>query len=454
MSQNQAGTQSDPLILNKLYSEPKLAFLHQPKSLEEIKSSCLIFLDTNVLLIPYNTSPKSLAWVKELYSELAKDNRLLLPDRVMQEFETNVPEQLKRVFQTISLAQNVNIPSIQLPLLEEEDEYKSLKKIEGELNGSIATYRKAVRQTLSVIEKWNHNDPVRRMYREIFKTAPAASITSLNEIDLLKQWTIRLNNKIPPGYKDGGKEDSGIGDYLVWQAVLDTCAKLKRDAIFVSGEQKPDWWHTVSGKSLYPRRELVEEFRRVTGGHSIHLLKPDSFFELFGASSAVVTEIKQEQVQLANSQSHRRSGVSLTKIRINSLVRWIEIHLGDLIFTQSYSENSGELVTGMHGDTERNSFFIIPVTKDFDSDSVIPSTVDQILMEPLNPERDKYGIYITRPNESIDHSKIFDSALINDFMGYAIGHFDVDGSFVPDYENFKAHLSRQLPLVDDGTDSN
>jgi hypothetical protein len=310
MSQEQKEKQSDPLALDGIYPEPKQAFLHEPKTFAEVKATCLVFLDTNVLLLPYNTGKDSLASIKLVYQSLAKDSRLLLADRVMQEFETNVPDQLKRIFHAISKAQDINAPSIELPLLEEIDQYKSLKKISRELSEKILEYRKAIRSTLSVIENWNHNDPVRQTYREIFKDAPAATISSFKGEKIISEWNRRLLNKIPPGYKDGGKEDSGIGDFLVWQAILDTCAAQKKDAILVSGEEKPDWWHNSNQQSLYPRRELVEEFRRATGGKTIHLLKPSRFFELFGASKEAVQEIATEQTVTRKKYFSRRPAPS------------------------------------------------------------------------------------------------------------------------------------------------
>jgi hypothetical protein len=67
--------------------------------------------------------------------------------------------------------------------------------------------------------------------------------------------------------------------------------------ILVSGEEKPDWWHKSDGQPLYPRFELFDEYRRASGGCSFHIVSFSQFLELYGASGAVVEEVRQTEIQ-------------------------------------------------------------------------------------------------------------------------------------------------------------
>ena len=58
----------------------------------------------------------------------------------------------------------------------------------------------------------------------------------------------RYRDKVPPGYKDASKDDGGIGDFLIWKTLLQLGSKEKKDFVFVTGEQKPDWFNQASGE--------------------------------------------------------------------------------------------------------------------------------------------------------------------------------------------------------------
>jgi hypothetical protein len=56
--------------------------------------------------------------------------------------------------------------------------------------------------------------------------------------DLRKEHVFRFANQIPPGYKDAGKADEGIGDYLIWETILEIGRTRKASVIFVTGGEK------------------------------------------------------------------------------------------------------------------------------------------------------------------------------------------------------------------------
>ncbi|HEY0069659.1 MAG TPA: PIN-like domain-containing protein, partial [Chloroflexia bacterium] len=118
------------------------------------------------------------------------------------------------------------------------------------------------------------------------------------EEDIYADLQRRLELNIPPGYKDKGKTDQGIGDLLIWHTILYVGSKDNSSVIFVSADEKADWRQRGGDKALYPRYELVNEFARATGGQAFHIVKVSDLLALFGADQRIVDEVKLEEVQV------------------------------------------------------------------------------------------------------------------------------------------------------------
>jgi len=85
-----------------VYPDAHGIFSFHPKSLAEIKDDCIIFLDTNSLLVPYTTGKQSLEEIGKIYKELARLNRLVVPGQVAREFAEHRVTRLKELYQQIS----------------------------------------------------------------------------------------------------------------------------------------------------------------------------------------------------------------------------------------------------------------------------------------------------------------------------------------------------------------
>ena len=70
--------------------------------------------------------------------------------------------------------------------------------------------------------------------------------------------------------------------------------------IFISADEKSDWWHQSNKEGLYPRFELVDEFRRETNGKSFHILSLSKLLQIFNASSAVIDSVAATENQLSS----------------------------------------------------------------------------------------------------------------------------------------------------------
>lgn len=290
----------DIFIASSIFPDAESLFSTYIKPLEVIKNTALVVLDTNALLVPYSIGKESLSQIKETYKKLVEAEQLLVPGQVAREFANNRTNKILELFQQLNRKQN-SMPSLQkgkYPLLESLSDYQETIRLEKEIDNLLKEYRKAISNVLDHIRSWTWNDPVSLLYAELF-TKKVIFDLALDKEKLQEDLSRRQLHKIPPGYKDSSKDDSGIGDLLIWFTILEVGKSRKKDVIFVSSDQKPDWWHRIENQALYPRYELVDEFRRESGGFSLHIVPFSGFLDLYGASEIVVEEVRKEENRLS-----------------------------------------------------------------------------------------------------------------------------------------------------------
>lgn len=111
----------------------------------------------------------------------------------------------------------------------------------------------------------------------------------------------RTEAEEPPGYLDAPKEGDGppegaAGDYLVWHQLMQESRRRELDVVFVTRDQKEDWWWRYRSVYFGPRRELTDEFRTVTG-RRIYMLRPG---DLLARSRALQVAVADESIEDAN----------------------------------------------------------------------------------------------------------------------------------------------------------
>lgn len=289
-------TEFDIFIAETVYPEAAAIFTTLPKKLTDIKEECFVVLDTNALFVPYAIGKESLKQIKKTYKALVAQNRLIIPGQVAREFAKNRAAKLVDLFQRLTQKRN-SIPELQMgkyPLLEDLSEYKQAVQLETAINKQIQEYRRTLGKVLEYVQAWNWDDPVSILYNEIF-THDVVYDPSFDKDKIRAELELRYAHDIPPGYKDSDKDDKGIGDFLIWKTILDIGNSRRRSVILVSGEEKNDWRHKTNNQVLYPRYELVDEFRRESEGHQFHLIQFSDFLNLYGASEQVVQEVRQRE---------------------------------------------------------------------------------------------------------------------------------------------------------------
>lgn len=121
----------------------------------------------------------------------------------------------------------------------------------------------------------------------------------------------RYSKQIPPGYKDAAKhkndtDNNAYGDLIVWKEILNFATQNKKDIIFITHDQKEDWWNIVHGKTIGPRIELRSEFNSVTS-QKFHMYNMINFIAQFnGLEKIKVDSAAIDEVELFSRIIHKK----------------------------------------------------------------------------------------------------------------------------------------------------
>jgi PIN like domain len=96
-SKPQGSTPRDFFYREKIFPDAKALLQYKQKSMEEIKAACLVGIDANVLLLPYQLNSVSLAEIVKVYTKLNRDKRLIFPAQAVREFFSHRAEKLAAI---------------------------------------------------------------------------------------------------------------------------------------------------------------------------------------------------------------------------------------------------------------------------------------------------------------------------------------------------------------------
>lgn len=134
---------------------------------------------------------------------------------------------------------------------------------------------------------------------------------------IFKEGEVRYKEKRPPGFEDDTpqKQVKGkryvYGDLIIWKQVIDEAKKRKKDVVFVSDDQKKDWWLEWKGKKIYPQPCLIREFGRETNGQRIIFYNQKNFLNFAHSVLEMHTDESTIREIEAVEEDQRRERTSL-----------------------------------------------------------------------------------------------------------------------------------------------
>ena len=294
------------------------------------KDAQFIF-DTNILLDLYKYGPSAR---KNLFKVLeGLDDRVWIPYHVGLEFQINrltvIREQHKKFSDVKKIVRN-SVEKIKKGLGESQpetyhsyikpdefsDSLKSLEKIQNDLCKRLD---KLEEQSMNI----NSEDKIRDRIDALFMEKIGNEPEGQEEIDaIFCEGEKRYENKMPPGYKDSSKSSSNdneftyagltykrqYGDLIIWKQIISYASENSvKNLIFVTNDQKVDWWWKEYGKKFGVRPELRGEIFREAGVENFQIFNLEDFLHYANKQPNVqVTEETIKEVREISDVRHAR----------------------------------------------------------------------------------------------------------------------------------------------------
>ncbi|MCX5981321.1 MAG: PIN domain-containing protein [Nostocales cyanobacterium LacPavin_0920_SED1_MAG_38_18] len=266
---------------------------YQPteQEFDELWNECIFSFDTNVLLNIYRYSPQTRERLFDILEKLQE--RIWVTHQVGYEFHKNrltVISQQSSAYDKIGKILDENLKIGKIATLQKDLEaYKKHSAIEVQeilenIETALKEVIKSVKNNLQDL-KQNHPDLLREdilqdKIIEILNGRIGSPYPDLLYIYKLAEE--RFKNLIPPGYKDKDNKQKSVpdiyGDAILWLQLIDYAKSEKKPIIFVTDDDKEDWWLESGGKTISPRPELVQEML-TEAGVKFYMYSADRFLD-------------------------------------------------------------------------------------------------------------------------------------------------------------------------------
>ena len=265
------------------------------KQKEVIWDNCIFVFDTNILLNLYRYPNK----ISRLLLTSMRDlqDKIWLPYNVVEEFIKNR--------QNIIISKNNDINRMDKVSGDYIEEWCKLLKLNiddteiKDISLNISNWIEKIKKEYIIDSS---NDTILEELVRLFDEKVGVQYSEEELIDIKKIAEQRYKKEIPPGFKDTNKkknenDNNMYGDYIIWRQILDYSKVNSCNIIFITQDNKEDWWNRVSGKTLGPRYELRKEFNDVSN-MEFHMYSMEKFLKIHkNIGENVISEIKRMELE-------------------------------------------------------------------------------------------------------------------------------------------------------------
>lgn len=315
--------------------------------LEELWSDGTIVLDANTLLNFFRYTPGTRDEFLRILEELR--DSLWIPHQVGLEFHQrridvihSTSQAFPKLKASIETAKNAVTKT-----LNEYRHHPSLNRLEvaTDLDDLFQSFSAKVDQQQRVHEEQgagaDHPDHIFDRISDLFLDRVGEGFTSEDYAKICEEGEDRYANKIPPGFRDAGKQNGNqYGDLIIWKEILRLGEVRECPLIFVTDDAKDDWWWIERGETQGPRVELVDEYWAASGKR-VHFYEPLQFIRY--AKERTQLPVSEDSLEEVREVSDPRDRVlRLLRERREALLRQRDAQLETLEHYRSRSLTSGE----------------------------------------------------------------------------------------------------------------
>lgn len=256
----------------------------------ELWKNAVFVFDTNIFLNLYRYTEVTRESLLRAMQQLS--DRIWMPKQVAQELmkdRTKVILDTLKIFDELKEEKDKFIKDCREKLRREAKDVK-IDNMSKEIDKHIEILMKES----NYIEKLE-DDKILNQLLQLFEKKVGNGFTETELEEIKRKGIDRYSKQIPPGYKDfkKGEENNAFGDLIIWKEILSFAKSNKKDIIYVTGDQKEDWWNRVKGRTLGPRVELRKEFWEETN-RNFHMYSMNGFLIQFKELQG--TQIQQSAI--------------------------------------------------------------------------------------------------------------------------------------------------------------
>lgn len=265
--------------------------------LKHLWETATFVFDTNVLTNLYRYQSSTCETLIKVMEKL--NHRVWIPYHVALEYQRNrlnvIHDQHKKFADTKSTVKKA-VDSLNQSLINLQ-----LKKRHSHINpdtliNGVSSLANDFYKELDVLEEDSLKISSRDHLLERLETLFEGKIGAIPTPEFIKKieqdGKYRFEKSIPPGYKDRDKAKQndnlftfgGIeyqrhyGDLIVWKQLISHVKNNGiKNLIFVTDDNKEDWWQITKGKTIGFRPELIDEIYRETDLEKFHAYNTESF---------------------------------------------------------------------------------------------------------------------------------------------------------------------------------
>lgn len=255
--------------------------------------------DANVLLHLYEYSTDTREAILKLFQNLT--DRMWLPHQCAKEYHKNrldtindevkkydaIKQDIKKIVDTLQSTKHH--PFVCSDLMKEFTD--KIEEVQGALQAGKGAH-----------EKIFHDDPICEKVTKIFEGRVGEKFGDEEISKIYAEGKKRYEHKIPPGYKDMSKpEPDRYGDLILWKQLISKAKESGKGIVFITDDEKEDWWYEIGSTRIGPRPELLREFYENTE-MELYIYTAENFYNRakerkWGEkiSETVVEEVKEMQ---------------------------------------------------------------------------------------------------------------------------------------------------------------
>ncbi|SNQ50449.1 hypothetical protein FRACA_4650001 [Frankia canadensis] len=270
---------------------------------KEIYTSGAVVLDANVLLSLYRFSSEARDGLLAALEEVS--DRLWIPYQAGLEFHRNrltALQDARRESEKVAAA----IGGAERLVLDAFRKTASRRAIQTFDESPIVASFSALRAEAAKLEDKDSaslaerfiNDPILNRIGVMLAGKVGPPFDAAQTAQESERGLERITAEVPPGYSDlkSKGEEKALGDYFIWRQTLDEIAREPRDLLFVTNDQKEDWYLRAEGMTLGPRVELSVELAELCGTR-LHLATAQTFMSQ--AKEYLAVSVSERAIQEA-----------------------------------------------------------------------------------------------------------------------------------------------------------